>query len=152
VSLQVEDVMVKEVITVDADSTVKDAAKIMNCFEIGSLIVAKDSKAVGIITERDVLKRVVASAGNPEEVLVESVMSKPLIVVEPGMELEEAVRLMFKMKIKKLAVVKDGGLVGLVSLTDIARFQPEMIKVLKKFSEAYSSPKRIKKVIGYYIS
>ncbi|MEA2090535.1 MAG: CBS domain-containing protein [Thermoproteota archaeon] len=151
-SLQVEDVMIKDVITVDADSTVKDAAKIMNRFEIGSLIVVKDSKAVGIMTERDVLKRVVAVAEKPEKTLVEDVMSKPLIVVEPEMELEDAVKLMFKMKIKKLPVVKNGKLVGLVSLTDIARFQPQMIKILKKMSQTYSSPRRMKKVVDYYIS
>lgn len=151
-SLQVEDVMIKDVITVDADSTVKDAAKIMNRLEIGCLIVVKDSKAVGIITERDMLKRIVAVAESPRKILVENMMSKPLIVVEPDMELEDAVKLMFKMKIKKLPVVKNGKLVGLVSLTDIARFQPQMIKILKKMSETYSSPRRIKKVVDYYIS
>lgn len=151
-SLQVEDVMIKDVVTVDAESTVKEAAKIMNRFEIGSIIVAKDSKAVGIVTERDMLKRMIALAENPEKTSVETVMSKPLIVVEPNMEIEDAVKLMFKMKIKKLPVVKKGRLVGLVSLTDIARFQPQMIKILKKLSETYSSPKRMKKVVDYYIS
>lgn len=151
-SLKVEDVMIKDVISVDANSTVKNAAKIMNRFEIGSLIVVKESKVIGIITERDLLKRVVAVARNPEKTTVEDIMSKPLIVVKPEMELEDAVRFMFKMKIKKLPVVKNGKLLGLVSLTDIARFQPQMIKLLKKLFKARPPPKRMKKVIDYYIA
>ncbi|MDH5447790.1 MAG: CBS domain-containing protein [Candidatus Bathyarchaeota archaeon] len=149
-SLKVEDVMVKEVITVDEKSTVKEAADIMNRFEIGCLIVTKNSKAVGILTERDLLKRVVSQAKNPKRTKVETVMSQPLIVVEPNMELEEVAKLMFKMKIKKLPVVESGRLMGLVTLTDLARFQPQMIRILKKLSEKMA-PKRMKKVVDYYV-
>lgn len=149
-SLKVEDIMVKEVITVDEKSTVKEAADIMNRFEIGCLIVTKNGKANGILTERDLLKRVVSQARNPKRTKVETVMSKPLIVVEPDMELEEVAKLMFKMKIKKLPVVESGRLMGLVTLTDIARFQPQMIRILKKLSEKMA-PKRMKKVVDYYV-
>jgi CBS domain-containing protein len=149
-SLKVEDVMVKEVITIDERSTVKEAADIMNRFEIGCLIVTKNGKANGILTERDLLKRVVSQAKNPKRTKVETVMSKPLIVVEPDMELEEVAKLMFKMKIKKLPVVESGRLMGLVTLTDLARFQPQMIRILKKLSEKMA-PKRMKKVVDYYV-
>jgi len=149
-SLKVEDVMVKEVITVDEKSTVKEAADIMNRFEIGCLIVTKNGKANGILTERDLLTRVVSQAKNPRRTKVETVMSKPLIVVEPDMELEEVAKLMFKMKIKKLPVVESGRLMGLVTLTDLARFQPQMIRILKKLSEKMA-PKRMKKVVDYYV-
>ena len=149
-SLKVEDVMVKEVITVDGESTVKEAADIMNRFEIGCLIVTKDGKAVGILTERDLLKRVVSRTKNPQKTKVKTVMSKPLIVVEPDMELEEAAKLMFKLKIKKLPVVENGRLMGLVTLTDLARFQPQMIRILKKLSEKMA-PKRMQKVVDYYV-
>ena len=149
-SLKVEDVMVKEVITVDGESTVKEAADIMNRFEIGCLIVTKEGKAVGILTERDLLKRVVSRTKNPQKTKVKTVMSKPLIVVEPDMELEEAAKLMFKLKIKKLPVVESGRLMGLVTLTDLARFQPQMIRILKKLSEKMA-PKRMQKVVDYYV-
>ena len=151
-SLKVEDIMVKEVITIDSNATVKKAAEIMNEHEIGSLLVIEGHKAVGIITERDVLKRVVAKALNPRKTKVKDVMSKPLIVAEPDMELEDAVKLMFDMRIKKLPIVKEGKLVGLVSLTDIARFQPHMIKILKKLAARGAPPRRIRKVIDYYIA
>jgi len=149
-SLKIEDVMVKEVITVDENSTVKEAADIMNRFEIGCLIVTKEGKAVGILTERDLLKRVVSQAKSPRKTKVVAVMSKPLIVVEPDMDLEEAAKLMFKLKIKKLPVVESGRLVGLITLTDLARFQPQMIRILKKLSEKMA-PKRMQKVVDYYV-
>ncbi|UCG36391.1 MAG: CBS domain-containing protein [Candidatus Bathyarchaeota archaeon] len=142
--------MVKEVITVDEQWTVKEAADVMNRFEIGCLIVTKDGKAMGILTERDLLKRVVSQAKSPRKTRVKSVMSKPLIVVEPDMDLEEAAKLMFKLKIKKLPVVGNGQLKGLVTLTDLARFQPQMIRILKKLSEKMA-PKRMQKVVDYYV-
>lgn len=148
--LRIEDIMVKEVITVDEKSTIKEAADIMNKFEIGCLIATKDGKAVGILTERDMLKRIISQAKSPRRVKVSSVMSKPIIVVEPEMDLEEAAKLMFRMKIKKLPVVKNGQLKGLVTLTDLARCQPQMIRLLKKLSKKMV-PKRMQKVVDYYV-
>jgi CBS domain-containing protein len=150
VSLRVQDIMIKEVITVDAKSTVKQAADVMNRFEIGCLIVTDSEKAVGIVTERDLLKRVVSELKSPKRTKVSTVMSKPIIVVEPDMDLEEAARLMFKLKIKKLPVVGSGKLMGLITLSDLARFQPQMIRILKKLSEQMA-PKRMKKVVQYYV-
>jgi CBS domain-containing protein len=150
-SLKVEDVMVKEVITIDKDSTVKEAAEVMNKFEIGCLIAVEKGKAMGIITERDLLKRVVAKAKDATKTKVKEIMTSPLVVVEPNMDLEEAVKMMFQMKIKKLAVVDEKKLVGLVSLTDIARFQPQMIKILRQFAARQNAPKSMKKVIDYYV-
>ncbi|MEM0007459.1 MAG: CBS domain-containing protein [Candidatus Bathyarchaeia archaeon] len=150
-TLRVEDVMVREVITIDEESSVREAAEVMNKFEIGCLIAVRKGKAVGIITERDLLKRVVAEARDVNKTKVKDVMSSPLVVVEPKMELEEAVRLMFQMKIKKLPVVDGKRLVGLVTLTDIARFQPQMIKILKQLAMRQAAPKSMKKVIDYYV-
>ncbi|MDH5376536.1 MAG: CBS domain-containing protein [Candidatus Bathyarchaeota archaeon] len=150
-SLKVEDVMVREVITIDENSTVKEAAEVMNKFEIGCLIAVRKGKAIGMITERDLLKRVVAEAKDATETEVKDVMSSPLVVVEPSVELEEAVKLMFQMKIKKLPVVDGKRLVGLITLTDIARFQPQMIKLLKQLAKRQAAPKSMKKVIDYYV-
>ena len=150
-SLKVEDIMVGEVITIDEDSTVKEAAEVMNKFEIGCLIAVRNGKAIGMITERDLLKRVVAEAKDATETKVKDVMSSPLVVIEPSVELEEAVKLMFQMKIKKLPVVDGKRLVGLITLTDIARFQPQMIKLLKQLAKRQAAPKSMKKVIDYYV-
>ncbi len=149
--LKVRDVMVREVITVDEDSTVKEAVDVMNEFQIGSLIVLEKGKAKGIVTERDFLRRVLAGAKDVMNIKVKEIMTTPLVVVEPNMDLEEAVKLMFQSKIKKLAVVDANKLVGIVTLTDIARFQPQMIGMLKQLTAKQATPKSIQKVIDYYI-
>ena len=150
--LKVEDVMVEGVVTIDADATVMKAVKLMNENEIGCLIVMRRGRAVGIITERDLLKRVIAKSKNPKKTQVREIMTKPLIAGQPDMDLEEATKLMFKMKIKKLPVVEgQGKLLGLITLTDVARFQPQMIRILKKLSERTAAPKRMQKVVDYYV-
>jgi CBS domain-containing protein len=151
VSLKAGDVMVREVISIDENASVKEAADIMNQFEIGSIIATRKGKAAGIITERDLLKRIVAEGKNAKKTRVKGIMSSPLVVITPNIDLEEAARLMFEKKIKKLPVIDQNRLVGLVSLTDIARYQPEIIKILQKLSAIQDTPKSIKKVLDYYI-
>lgn len=150
-SLKVEDVMVKEVVTIDDGVTVKEAVDVMNKFEIGCLIAVRKGKAMGILTERDILKRIVAGAKDAKKTKVKDVMTSPLVVAEPSMDLGEAVKLMFQMKIKKLPVVDGKRLVGLVSLTDIARFQPQVISILKQLAAKQAPPKGIKKIIDRYV-
>jgi len=149
--LKVRDVMVREVVTVDENSSVKEAVEIMNEFQIGSLIVLERGKAKGIVTERDFLRRVIAGAKDVMNTKVKEIMTTPLVVVEPSTDLEEAVKLMFQNKIKKLAVVDANKLVGIVTLTDIARFQPQMIRMLKQLTTKQAAPKSMQKVIDYYI-
>jgi CBS domain-containing protein len=149
--LKVRDVMVREVITVDESSSVKEAVDIMNEFQIGSLIVLEKGKAKGIVTERDFLRRVIAEAKDVVNTKMKEIMTTPLIVVESGTDIEEAVKLMFRNKIKKLAVVDANKLVGIVTLTDIARVQPQMMEMLKKLAAKQETPKSMQKVIDYYI-
>jgi CBS domain-containing protein len=150
-SLKVEDVMVEDVVTVEVDFTVKRAVALMNKYEIGCLIVTKRGKPIGIVTERDMLTRVLAESLSPDRTKIADIMSMPLIVADPQMDLEEAAKLMFKMKVKKLPVVSDGKLVGLITLTDLARFQPQVIKILRKIQALDEAPKRMKKVADYYV-
>ena len=104
-ALKVRDVMVREVVTVDENASVKEAVEIMNEFQIGSIIVLEKGKTKGIVTERDFLRRVIAEAKDVKNTGVKEIITTPLVVVEPGTDLEEAVKLMFQSKIKKLAVV-----------------------------------------------
>ncbi|UCE95843.1 MAG: CBS domain-containing protein [Candidatus Bathyarchaeota archaeon] len=149
--LKVEDVMVTNVVTIDVDVNVRKAAQRMNAHEIGCLVVLEKGHFAGILTERDVLTRVVAKARNPEEAFVSQVMSRPLTTVNPELSLEEAVKLMLKKRIKKLPVVRAEKLVGLITMTNIAAAHLGMAKIIKELAEKYDIPKRIKKVIDYYI-
>ena len=151
VSLKVEDVMTTEVITIDENVSVKEAADVMDKNEISCLIATRKEKAIGIITERDLLKRVIVEAKNAKKTKVGEIMSSPLEVVAVGTDLEKTVRLMFEKKIKKLPVVDNDSIVGLVSLTDIARCQPAIITLLKSVAAAQDTPKSMKKVLDSYI-
>jgi len=149
--LKIRDVMVREVITVDENSSVKEAIDIMNEFQIGSLIVLEKGKAKGIVTERDFLRRVLAEAKDVINTKVKEIMTFPLVFVESITDLDAAVKLMFQNKIKKLAVIDANKLVGIVTLTDIARVQPQMMRMLKQLAANQTTPKSMQKVINYYI-
>ncbi len=120
-SLQVKDVMVKNIITVEAEETVKKAAELMDKHNIGCLIVINFGNPVGILTERDMLKKVVLGRRDPGKTKVGNIMSAPLITSHPHADIRDAVRLMNERRIKKLPVIEDGHLIGLVSLTDVMR-------------------------------
>jgi len=152
-SICVKDVMVRDVVTVDSEYSVKYAAKVMSYFNIGSIIALSEGNVVGILTERDVMTRVVAVGMDPEKVMVCEAMSKPVIVTGPTMPLEEAVKIMFKKRIKKLPVVikdKDRSkLIGLLSITDVARLQPQMLETMRELSTLGSQD--TEEMVDFYV-
>ena len=155
--LAVKDVMVDKVVTIQSDEAAQLAARMMGEHDIGCLVVLEDGRVLGIVTERDLLNRVLAVAADPGKILVKQVMSSPVVTVGPDMDLEEAVEVMFKHRIKKLPVVEERGgkgvLVGLVTLTDVARLHPALIKTLRKFFEMIGEapPRSMEKVMNYYV-
>lgn len=128
----VKDVMVEEAITVNLSQSVKNAARLMTKFGISGMVVTSDGNIVGILTERDIITRVVASKRDPENVTVKEIMTEPVIVVNPDMPLEEATRIMIQERIKKLPVITKEDeslrLVGIISLTDVARLHPMLME------------------------
>jgi len=142
--------MVDKVVTTKKDATVKEAVELMNKHEIGCLVVVEDEEPVGIITERDLLKRVLAESKETKNMKVEEVMSTPVLYVTPNVEVEDAAKLMIQNKIKKLPVVEKGKLRGLVTLTDLLRIQPQLIRDYKVLSSDVA-PRRMKKVFDYYL-
>jgi len=149
-SVDVESIMVQKVITVGSDATVRDAVNLMNKHDIGCLVIVENGKPAGIVTERDMLKRILAQSEELEKIDIQKVMSKPLIVGKPDMEIENAAQIMFTKKIKKLPIVEKGKLLGLLTLTDLLRVQPQLIKMYKIFSSDLA-PQRMKKVFDYYL-
>lgn len=149
--LKVADVMIKEAIAVDSGVTVKQAVNFMNKFEIGCLVVLNKGRVDGIVTERDILKRVIGNSRNVDNTEVKEIMSRPVWVASPTTELETALQNMLKQKIKKLPVVQDDKLVGLVTLTDIVRLQPKLLNKFKRLVKE-DTPGRIQRVVEHYIS
>jgi CBS domain-containing protein len=116
----VKDIMTKEVITIESNKTVYEAAELMATKELGCLIVVIKAFPVGIITERDIVRRIVAKRSSLD-VKVTEVMTKTLITVEPDTSLREAARVMSANKIRRLPVLKDNTLVGIVVASDFVR-------------------------------
>lgn len=128
-SLKVEDIMANNVITIEERGTVREAAELMSKHDIGCLIVAKKGKPVGIVTERDMLRRVILDVVDPVFTKVHDIMSTPLISGKLGMTIEDASNFMREKEIKKLPIIENGHVVGLVTTTDFVR-SPQVIKVM----------------------
>lgn len=116
----VRDAMKKNVIAIDSSMTVQDAAKMMDDASIGAIIVLENGIATGIITERDLTRRIVAK-GKSYTSNVKEAMSTPVIVVNPDDSVWEAAQLMKLRKIHRLPAVKDSRLVGMITTSDIVR-------------------------------
>lgn len=116
----VADIMSSPVITLEMEVNVRDAALLMTDKRIGSIIITERGKPVGIVTERDILDRVVGPCRDPCEVRMKEIMSSPLIVTTKETPILDAMRLMRERGISRL-VVMDGDMVGIVSEGDLIR-------------------------------
>ena len=125
--MKLEDVMSHKVLTVTADSTTAEAARMMQKDNIGALPVVNAGHMVGIVTDRDIVMRAVAPGGDPTNIPVSQVMSQPVVSGSPNMDVGQATRLMAEKQIRRLPVVHDGQLVGIVALGDIAINSPDEV-------------------------
>ncbi len=116
----VRDAMTEEPHSIGASASVVEAARLMREGHIGSLPVTEDERLVGMITDRDITTRVVAESAAPETTSVGEVYSRDLISVEPDHDLDEALELMARHQVRRLPVVENGRLVGVVAQADIA--------------------------------
>lgn len=117
---KVKDFMTKGVLTIDEEKTIFEAAELMSQKEVGDVVVLKGEIPRGIVTERDFVRRVVAKK-RPLDAKISDVMSKPLITIDPEASLKEAARKMVNNRIRRLPVVKQHKLVGIIAVSDFAR-------------------------------
>jgi len=131
--LLVRDVMTSPVVTVKEDTSVYEVAQQMDKFNIGCVIVTKDEdKPVGIITERDIVLRVVEKNELPSKVKAKEIMSTPLNTIDPDMPLTEAARKMSKLNVRRLGVMYKGKLAGIITGKDILAVTPELIDIIQE--------------------
>jgi len=119
-NFSVKDIMKHQVVTVNSAMSVMDTAKMMDDAGIGCVVVIENNIAVGIVTERDFVKRV-AARGIPMTTPIKQIMSSPLIVVNPEENIWEVAELMKQRRIHKVPVVHQNLLVGIVTTTDLTR-------------------------------
>ena len=116
----VKDIMTKDVVSIGVDKSVFDAAVLMSSNLVGCLVIMDGAVPAGIVTERDFVRRVVAKK-MPLDTKVSEIMSKSLITVDSDASLKEAARLMSTNQIRRLPVVKQNRLVGIVVAADFVR-------------------------------
>lgn len=130
--VQVRDVMSKDVKVVRPDTLVKEVVATMNKFNIGSIIVVQSDRPVGIITERDILKRIVEPCLAPETLRAREVMSSPVVTIRDTVSIDEAAKIMARKRLKKLLVMKENRLAGILTYTDIVAQVPNMLGILEE--------------------
>jgi|Deesub1362A_J573_1020465.scaffolds.fasta_scaffold00023_72 CBS domain-containing protein len=133
--------MSKNVVSVDKSSSVLEAAKLMDKHNISSLLVVENKKPVGIITERDMVRKVILNNLDLNS-RVEKVMTSPVISIEADEDITKAAEILINKKIRRLPVVKDKKLVGIITETDISRSSP---KALEEFSSSIEKIERFLK-------
>jgi len=130
----VSDVMTTVILTVNSEASMEDAAKIMGERHVGSLVVTERDTPIGIVTERDLLSKVVAVDKDPSKVKVKEVMSTHLITAKPSDTIKEAAQTMINQK-GRLVVLKEGKVAGIITASDLIKTLPKIPETLLKVDD-----------------
>jgi CBS domain-containing protein len=137
----VKDVMTSPVITISEDGIVHEAAKLMDKNDVGCIVVTdKKGKPIGIITERDLITRVLSKNLLSSKVKTKKVMTSPLLTIDPDEPLVEAARKMSRLNVRRLGVIYKGSLAGLVSSKDILAVTPELLETIQERAKIDKEP------------
>ncbi|MEJ7569804.1 MAG: CBS domain-containing protein [Gaiellaceae bacterium] len=139
----VRDVMTSNVRAAASTESLADAAQMMKEEDVGSLPVVEDDRLIGILTDRDIIVRAVAERVDPQSISVGDVASRELVTVEPDQDLDEALSLMARHRVRRLPVVADGRLVGMLAQADVAIEAKEKNagEMLEEISQPTSTPR-----------
>jgi signal-transduction protein with cAMP-binding, CBS, and nucleotidyltransferase domain len=146
----VREAMSSPVLSISENEEVTKVAQRMREGKVGAIIIVNDDGLpVGIVTERDIVYRVVAEGVSPKKIKAKDVMSAPLKMVDPEMSLIDAMTLMDRMKIRRLGVTYKEQLVGLISSRDIIRLIPTIVEIIKEHREINNSLFYGPSTVGY---
>jgi CBS domain-containing protein len=118
--MKIREVMTSDPVTLDASAPVIEAAEAMRHSDIGDVVIRKNGKLCGIVTDRDIVVRVLAAGKDPRTTNVESICSRDMLTVSPDQDTSTAVKLMRERAIRRLPVVENSNLLGMISLGDLA--------------------------------
>ena len=120
--------MSRPIITEDGDTIVTKIAEDMDELDVGSIVITTEGKPAGIITERDIALKVLLKDRRASEVKAKEIMASPLVTIESETSVDEACKLAARKRIKRLPVVENGMLVGIVSIRDLLTRKPEYVR------------------------
>lgn len=156
VSYLIKDYMRKDIVTIDAEASAVVASKTMMDNNIGYLIVLKNNQSAGIVTERDLVLKVMAKEREASKIKISDIMSTPLITIDPDTSVEDAVNTMVKHSIRRLPVVRDTILYGVFTLRNLAlhfnEYEDEVVRhIIKSIKAILQDETRSKAVSQYWV-
>ncbi len=128
---QIRDIMEKDVVTIEDDKTALDAARLISEKDVSFLVIMKNSIPVGVLSESDFVKRLAADDKKASEVIVSEIMSSNFRWVEPETEIEDAIQKMLNNNIRRLVILDNSKLVGVITQTDLTGFLRDKLLVDK---------------------
>ena len=128
--VKVMDAMTREPVTISPSATISDAAKKMIENGVGGILVLENQEPKGILTEKDIVKNIVAPRLDPGEIKVRDVMAKILVTISPDKDIYDALLLMGEKDLRRLPVVHENKVVGLLTFKDVIRIQPQLFDVI----------------------
>ncbi|MBI2547496.1 MAG: CBS domain-containing protein [Candidatus Aenigmarchaeota archaeon] len=140
--------MSSPVLTIDSKKTSQDAGKLMRKHRKGFLVVVEKNNPVGVISESDLIEQIVSKNFKASGIKIEKMMKEPVVAIDPEDDILAASRKMKENNIHRLPVVSNGKVVGVISLTDIARTSPEMLDLLEYRLKMKEKPLEIKEKIA----
>lgn len=137
--IKVSDVMGKGVVTANPNDTVAKVCEIMARYDLSGITIFDKGRVVGVFTQGD-LVNLIASGENPAAIKVKEAMGKEIVNIGPDADISEAAKLMVKKKVKRVPVIKDGRLVGVLTQTDIVRISPSVYDLIYEKAKTEAAP------------
>lgn len=128
--MPVRDIMTHGVVTAGVDLNASEVSQRMSKFNVGGVIITRDGEPVGIVTERDLVGKVLARDLKPSSISIKDIMSSPLTTASPDVDIMKAAQMMMRLGIKRLPIVEDGKLIGIVTDTDLIAVSMELGDIL----------------------
>ena len=146
---KVYDCMTTKPISVSSDSSLEKCAKVMAQNHVGALVIKDDHKSIGLITEQDIVRKVIAKGENPLNKKVRDFMEKKLMTISPNDDIYEALIKMRDSNIRHLPVVDKGKMLGLLTIKDVLKIEPQLFElVVEKFELREEKRKPIDRIIS----
>ncbi|NYT00381.1 MAG: CBS domain-containing protein [Methanocellales archaeon] len=133
--MSVREIMTREVVTAEKDTKASKAGEMMIKQKVGSLIVTEKGEPTGVVTERDLVLKIISKDLKPSSMTLKDIMTKPLVTIEPNESISEAARKMIRLGIRRLPVIENGKLVGIVTDTDMIAVSSELTYILSDIIE-----------------
>lgn len=142
----VADAMTHDPITITPKKTLKEAANVMAKHHVGALLVKEEGSVVGILTEQDMVRKGIAGRGNPAMRKIKDTMETNLVTINPEEDIFEAIRIMRDYNIRHLPVLHNGKFVGLVTMKDILKIEPDLYEILVEKIELREEERKLNKL------